>query len=381
MKTAADSDIYDVAVVGASIAGGTAATLMGRAGARVALVDRHPSPNAFKRICTHFIQPSASPTIERLGLLPVLEELGAQPSGVNIWTRYGWISFPPEWAKDPLHRRPGWNIRREVFDPLVRLQAANTDGVELMLGHKAVDLLRGGAGSDRRSGRVKGVLLRALDGSERELRAKLVVGADGRGSSIARFAGTTEKRKAHNRFGYFAYYRDTPLVTGSSNQIWLQDPDVAYAFPTDGGLTLLVCTPHKDGLAEFREHPEQAMMRTFARLPDAPQLDPGKRVSKILGKIETPNVIRPAAQPGLALVGDAALEADPVWGVGCGWALQSAEWLADAVSRVPGGSEELPRWLRSAGSGRINPTSVSNTSPATPPPTLPGTSNTPTSIR
>jgi 2-polyprenyl-6-methoxyphenol hydroxylase-like FAD-dependent oxidoreductase len=38
-------------------------------------------------------------------------------------------------------------------------------------------------------------------------------------------------------------------------------------------------------------------------------------------------MIRPAARPGLAFVGDAALAADPFWGVGCGWAFQSAEWL------------------------------------------------------
>jgi menaquinone-9 beta-reductase len=40
-----------------------------------------------------------------------------------------------------------------------------------------------------------------------------------------------------------------------------------------------------------------------------------------------PNVSRPAARPGVAFVGDAALASDPLWGVGCGWALQSAEWL------------------------------------------------------
>jgi 2-polyprenyl-6-methoxyphenol hydroxylase-like FAD-dependent oxidoreductase len=43
-------------------------------------------------------------------------------------------------------------------------------------------------------------------------------------------------------------------------------------------------------------------------------------------------------QPGLALVGDAAIAADPLWGVGCGWAFQSAEWLAEAVGPTLYGS-------------------------------------------
>ena len=57
---------YDVAVVGASIAGSTAATLLAREGASVALIERHSDPNAYTALCTHFIQPSAIPTIERL---------------------------------------------------------------------------------------------------------------------------------------------------------------------------------------------------------------------------------------------------------------------------------------------------------------------------
>ena len=51
-------------------------------------------------------------------------------------------------------------------------------------------------------------------------------------------------------------------------------------------------------------------------------------------------MLRPAAKPGVALVGDAALTADPLLGVGCGWAFQSAEWLVDhTAAAVVGGSD------------------------------------------
>src|SRR5437763_12845761 len=109
------------------------------------------------------------------------------------------------------------------------------------------------------------------------------------------------------------------------------DPDVAYAFPTDDELTCLAVFPSKDKLAEYKPDPERAMARVFETLPDGPRLDPEKRVGTFVGKLEMPNVIRTPIQPGLALVGDAALAADPLWGVGCGWAFQSAEWLEESV--------------------------------------------------
>ncbi len=332
---------YDVAVVGASIAGCTAATFLGRAGAKVALLESHSDPKTYKRMCTHLIQPSASPTIERLGLREGIQEAGAQPNDLNIWTRYGWISYAHEWAEPPICDHPAWNIRRETFDPILRELAADTDGVELRLGHTVHSLLRDG-------GRVSGVVARERDGTEHELRAKLVIAADGRDSEVAKLADQPTKLKPHNRFGYFAHYRDTPLVTGSSAQLWLLDPDVAYAFPTDGGLTLLACMIHKDRLPEFRGDPEQAMVRLFERLPDAPRLDPAKRESKMMGKIDMPNVLRqPLAPRARASIGDAALAADPLWGVGCGWALQSAEWLADAViPALQGGEAEIDSALQ-----------------------------------
>jgi 2-polyprenyl-6-methoxyphenol hydroxylase-like FAD-dependent oxidoreductase len=60
----------------------------------------------------------------------------------------------------------------------------------------------------------------------------------------------------------------------------------------------------------------------------------------MMGKLDMPNVVRQTTAPGIAFVGDAALAADPLWGVGCGWALQSGEWLADALApALPSGGD------------------------------------------
>ena len=70
-------------VVGASIAGCTAAMLLGRAGARVALLERQTDAASYKTMCTHFIQPSATPTIERLGLAERIEAAGGVRNGLE----------------------------------------------------------------------------------------------------------------------------------------------------------------------------------------------------------------------------------------------------------------------------------------------------------
>ncbi len=67
MNTGSHGERYDVAIVGASTAGCTAARLYAQQGARVALIERRPALDAYKTVCTHFIQSSATPTIERLG--------------------------------------------------------------------------------------------------------------------------------------------------------------------------------------------------------------------------------------------------------------------------------------------------------------------------
>jgi flavin-dependent dehydrogenase len=87
-------------------------------------------------------------------------------------------------------------------------------------------------------------------------------------------------------------------------------------------------------------------MRHLASLPDGPDLSDAERVSKLIGKLDVPNVMRPAARPGIAFVGDAALATDPLFGVGLTFAFQSAEWLVDETSGVLGSGKELDDALR-----------------------------------
>jgi 2-polyprenyl-6-methoxyphenol hydroxylase-like FAD-dependent oxidoreductase len=316
------SERYDVAVVGASVGGCTAARLFAQHGARVALIERKPAPDAYKTVCTHFIQPSATPVIEKLGLAPLIEQRGAVRNSIELWSRgAGWIRLSddaPEY---------GYSVTRRTLDPILRKLAADTPGVDLMPGWTATAL--------RGNGRPAGVEIEDKAKGRRQIDAKLVVAADGRDSGLARLAGVRGRIKPHNRFFYWAYWRGVlPEGETKRSRMWMLNPDCAYTFPNEDDLTLILVGPHRDRLPDFKSDLEGAYMRMVRSLPDAPDLRQATRESKLLGKLELPNVMRPAAVPGLAFVGDAALAGDPLWGVGCGWALQSSDWLVDETAEV-----------------------------------------------
>ena len=87
-------DHFDVVIVGASLAGCTAATLFARQGLSVVLLEAHRDPEHYKRACTHFIQPTAWPVINRLGVADAVMAAGGRPNRLSIWTRWGWLEFP-----------------------------------------------------------------------------------------------------------------------------------------------------------------------------------------------------------------------------------------------------------------------------------------------
>jgi 2-polyprenyl-6-methoxyphenol hydroxylase-like FAD-dependent oxidoreductase len=180
--------------------------------------------------------------------------------------------------------------------------------------------------------RIIGIQAEGPDRRQLEFRAQLVVGADGRNSRTAELAGAPTQIRPNNRFMYFAYFRNLMLATGQRNQVWYLEPEVAYALPNDNGLTLLACALPKSKLAEFKQDVPGNFVRFFDHLPNGPNLRAAEQVSEVLGMLDMPLISRRPTAPGLALVGDAAVAPDPVWGQGIGWAIQAAEWLVDTTT-------------------------------------------------
>jgi 2-polyprenyl-6-methoxyphenol hydroxylase-like FAD-dependent oxidoreductase len=299
-------DRSDVVIAGASIAGSALATLLGRQGVRVTVLEKSPKPEHYKVMCTHFIQAGGTPVLERLGLVETLERAGAVRNGLELWTADGgWVVVP-----DDEH---GYSIRREKLDPMLRELAARTPNVTVRQGVTVTGLTRSA------TGRPSGVVGRTAGGEEVAIEAGVVVGAG--------------RVLPHGRIGYMAYYEglDLSATDPLHAQMWL-GPDTRYCFPNDDGLTIAAAFVRKDQLPAFKANPEAALVASFAGLPGAPDFARATRVSPMIGKVDMPNVARPAAAPGVAFVGDAAQASDPLWGVGCGFALMSAEWLADELA-------------------------------------------------
>ncbi len=253
---------YDAVVVGASAAGCTAATLYARQGLKVALVDRESSPDYYKKICNHFIQPFAVHTFKRLGIVDALEAAGALRNGdIRVYTRWGLIHATPD--SRSTHQPHGYNIRRLKLDPMLRAMAAGTAGVDFMPGLTARQLLA-------HNGRFSGVVLDNKQGQTQEIRARVVVGADGRNSRIAAASGVRTNVKPNNRFCYYAYYVNFSFP---SQMIWFNEPNWIYAFPNDDGVTVLCSYIHKRHLPDFKRDLKTSFRGLYQGLPNGPEFD------------------------------------------------------------------------------------------------------------
>ena len=163
-------------MVGARCAGSAAATALARSGREVVVVDRARFPS--DTLSTHLIFAGGVAELEALGARERVEALGSPrlphahvaAAGFGVTTG----STPVDGIDYALCvRRPGLDA--------ALVDTARAAGAEVREGVRATELVREGA-------RVVGVRVKDGDG-EHELRAPLVVGADGRGSTVARLIG------------------------------------------------------------------------------------------------------------------------------------------------------------------------------------------------
>jgi len=175
-----------------------------------------------------------------------------------------------------------------------------------------------------------------------ELRAPLVVGADGTRSAVARMVGVREYHPTPSgRVFMWSYYEADP----TDGEMWIgKIGDHTYlGMPTDGGLTLVGICPsieRRDEVSADRDAVYDAGLRAWPQLHAG--VDGARRDGSVRTMANMRGFFRPAAGPGWALVGDAGHFKDPTPGQGIADALRQSEKLAAAITRALDGSHRSP---------------------------------------
>jgi len=308
---------YDAIVVGARCAGSPTGMLLARKGYRVLVVDRATFPS--DTISTHLVHPPGVASLRRWGLLDQLVASGCPPIDTYAFD-FGpfTISGAPGHEEEPLSYGP----RRTVLDHLL-VNAASDAGVEVRQGFSVDEVIF-------EDGRVTGIRGHGHGGRTVTEHARIVVGADGRNSLVAR---ATKPDQYHEKpqlmSGYYSYWSGLPMNGRFETYI---RPDRAFAaWPTNDDLTLVVGGwPYAEFEANKRDI-EGNYLKMMELVPSfADRLRAATREARIVGTA-VPNFFREPYGPGWALVGDAGYNKDFITAQGIHDAFRDAELCAEAL--------------------------------------------------
>jgi flavin-dependent dehydrogenase len=321
---------FDVVVVGARCAGSPLATLLARQGLRVAVVERAAFPK--DTLSTHVFQAHALAFLDRLGMTERLRATGA-PFIWRVNVRQEDLSFTAEIPRAPGDTGGIISVRRLLLDPILADAAAEA-GAEVRMASTVTGLLE-------ERGRVAGV--RVSHGrSQSNLHARLVVGADGRNSTVAKLVGARKYNLTQNeRFAYWSFFENARPAEEPEFVLHRWGDRFVLACPADSGLYHVIVIPSLPNLPRFRADLEGSFMEyALSCAPVAETLSGARRVGKLFGMLRWEGFLREPAGRGWALVGDSSYFKDPSPGQGIGDAFRHTEALAQAISRSWNGSDE-----------------------------------------
>jgi len=324
---ASADDRYDVVIVGARVAGSALASFLGDRGWRVLLVDRatFPSPT----ISTHFFRGAGLVgVLDDLGILPQVLETGAPPLTQEFNYETGATTGAAGPPQDPGTIGFALSVRREPLDALLVERAAGTPGVTVVEGAQATAILTDGS-------EVVGLTVRGPDG-EREVRARLVVGADGHNSTVAPLVeAPIQVDEGRVRGCFYTYVSGFPGPDGGppdGPEFSLDDDEMAYVFPSDAGTACVALSVTLATFAEMRGGGLDAFRdRLHHHRGLAERFDASSPASGLLGRGPQTNLVRVPVGAGWALVGDAGMQQDAWTGLGMDNAGVHARFLAGAI--------------------------------------------------
>jgi len=330
-----------VGVVGAGPAGATTALLLARAGLSVVLVDRTRFPR--DKPCAEYLSPATTEILERLGgnLLDAVEGVPhAKLSGMKVVAPDG-TAMCGRFRAGP--RPYSFALPRTAFDPLL-LSAAARAGAVVRERMTVEDLVW-----DR--GAVAGFVARSPAGHRTTHRTRVVIGADGLRSIVARRLGLI-RHSPPERIAFAAHVADVQGMDGVG-ELHVSDRGYVGLGPVGGGITTVALVlPLRQVRASGRDY-RREFFAELERFPGlAGRFDPRRLVRQVLATGPFAQWARTAVVPGALLVGDAADFFDPFTGQGIHSAMRGAELAAQALvpvlatSRGPVAVEALRPYAR-----------------------------------
>jgi flavin-dependent dehydrogenase len=318
--------MYDAIVLGARVAGSPTAMLLARRGYRVLLVDRATFPS--DTMSTHQVQIPGGLALKRWGLLDSVRatDPGEEPrvrldsDGIALEGRYPVVD-----GVDAVY-----SPRRYILDNIL-VRAAVAAGAELREGFVVRDLLW-------EDGRVVGIVGEGQNGAPINERARVVIGADGRHSLVAR-AVKAPQYDEHPTMtcGYYSYWAG---LRQQSGELYGRNQRALGAWTTNDRLTMIYIALPASEFKTFRADVEGNYMATVRQIL-GDRIAESSRVERVVGSGEMPNFYRRPYGPGWALVGDAGFIKDPISALGISDAFRDAELLADALHAGFSGEQPL----------------------------------------
>ncbi|MGZ4665508.1 MAG: NAD(P)/FAD-dependent oxidoreductase [Frankiaceae bacterium] len=311
------TDTYDAIVVGARCAGAATAMLLARRGYRVLLVDHATFPS--DTLSTHVIHAPGVAALRRWGLLDTVVATGCPP--IDKYT----FDFGPFTIAGTPHPCEGISTayapRRILLDKIL-VDAAAAAGAEVRERFSVEDVVVA-------DGTVVGIRGRDEHGSTVTEHARLVIGADGRYSHVAKWVGAElYNSKPMLSRAYYTYFSDLPVAGFET----VARPDRGWgAAPTNDGLTMVVVGwPYAERDA-YRADIEGNFFATLELAPEfAARVRAASRAERFAGG-SVANFFRGPFGPGWALVGDAGYTKDPITAQGISDAFHDAELCSCAV--------------------------------------------------
>jgi flavin-dependent dehydrogenase len=322
------AESYDAVIIGGGPAGSTVATVLARASRRVLVLEKEKFPRFH---VGESLLPFSLPIFERLGVAEKIRAAGFQKKyGAFFWNDVTGNGTRPVVFADALDdRHPmAYQVKRAEFDDLL-LKHSAASGADVREETSVEDVLFEGR-------RAVGVRVRGKDGSEEEIRARVVVDASGQGAFLSKRLGTRRFDSKLKRAALFAHYEGIPWPEGQrpgdillpiGEGVWY------WLIPFSDG-SMSVGAVYDPALAKESGAPtlEERFEWLLARSPRVLAfLNGSRRTSKVFAISDYSATSGKMRGDGYVLVGDAATFLDPVFSTGVFLALATGERAAAAV--------------------------------------------------